>query len=143
MSAVRGHQNRHPRVSEPVTEMLESQERRRVEAELLLLPAISQIAAAAGLWRHLGADRGLRGLTAVLGANNVQLEDIGQPRLEAQAQVQDLAASVNTEERLRKLSDPGWTPGGALAKITEVVTVRLFFCCPFSMVCKAQLPSLP
>lgn len=142
MSAGRGRQSRHPRFSEPVTEMLESQKRRRVETELLLLPAISQIAAAAGLWRRLGTDRGPRELTAVLGADNVQLEDIGQPRLEAQAQMQDLAASVNTKERLRKLSDPGWTPGGALAKITELVTARLF-CCPFSMVCKAQLPSLP
>lgn len=142
MSAVRGRQNRHPRFSEPVMEMLESQER-RLETELLL-PAISQLAAAAaGLWRRLGADRGPRELTAVLGAasDSVQLEDIWQSRLEAQAQMQDLAASVNTKERLRKQRDPGWTPGGALAKITELVTV--FFCCPFLMVCKAQLSSLP
>lgn len=107
--------------------MLESQER-RLETELLLLPAISQLAAAAGLWGRLGADRSPRELTAVLAAaaDSLQLKDIWQPRLEAQAQMQDLAASVNTKGRLRKQRDPGWTPGGALAKITELVTVRLF-----------------
>lgn len=47
--------------------MLESQER-RLETELRLLPATSQLAAAAGLWRRLGAARGPRELPAALEA---------------------------------------------------------------------------